>query len=359
MHLTRLRVSRLRCLAEAELELAPGLNVVIGANGAGKSSLIEAVHLLAYGRSFRGRVRDGLVRTGAAHLEVYAEWQEGAQAHRAGLRHTGQEWQARLDGEQVLRVTDLCARFAAVTFEPGSHALLAGGAEQRRRYLDWGLFHVEPGFLSTWRRYSRALKQRNALLKTRPAANTLDAWDGELAEAGEILTRQRQAYVGELEPALARVSQTILPELGGPALEFQAGWKQVEISLVDALLLARERDLVMGYSTTGPHRADWRLGFAELPGRETLSRGQEKLAALSCLLAQAEQHARHQGQWPVICLDDLASELDREHQQQVLSTVLASGAQVLLTGIEVPESVHALDIPYRLFHVEQGRLRPG
>jgi DNA replication and repair protein RecF len=357
MHLTRLRVSRLRCLAEAELELDPGLNVVVGANGAGKSSLVEAVHLLAYGRSFRGRVRDGLVRTGATSLEVYAEWQEDGQAHRAGIRHSGQEWEARLDGSPVSRVTDLCARFAAVTFEPGSHALLGGGADQRRRYLDWGLFHVEPGFLATWRRYSRALKQRNALLKTRPPSIALDPWDHELAEAGETLTRQRQAYLVALEPELEKVSAAVLPELGSPKLEFQPGWKAGDLSLADALLLARERDMVMGYSTTGPHRADWRLGFEGLPGRETLSRGQEKLAALACLMAQAERHALRRGEWPVICLDDVASELDGEHQRQVLASVLASGAQVLLTGTEVPESVASLEVRHRLFHVEHGQLR--
>lgn len=359
MYLTRLRVSRLRCLSEAQLELAPGLNVIVGANGAGKSSLIEAVHLLAYGRSFRGRVRDGLIRTGSSQLEIYAEWQAGASAHRAGLRHSGQDWQARLDGEPTSRLTDLCARIAVVTFEPGSHALLGGGSEQRRRYLDWGLFHVEHNFLVGWRRYSRALKQRNALLKNRPSQDSLDSWDRELAESGELLTRQRQAYVAALEPALERATRAMLPELGRTELEFQPGWKQAEVDLADALLLARDRDLALGYSSTGPHRADWRLGFAGLPGRETLSRGQEKLAAVACMLAQAEQHARQREDWPVICLDDLASELDREHQQQVLDSVLASGAQVLLTGTTVPESVLALGVPHRLFHVEQGLVRMG
>ena len=354
MYLTRLRVARLRCLADVELELAPGLNVITGANGAGKSSVIEAVHLLAYGRSFRGRVRDGLVRTGALNLEIYAEWQAGAHAHRAGLRHSGQDWEARLDGNPLPRVTDLCATIAAVTFEPGSHALLGGGADQRRRYLDWGLFHVEPNFLATWQRYSRALKQRNALLKTRPSAASLDSWDRELAESGESLTRQRQAYVTALEPELEKSSHAVLPELGRSRLDFQPGWKQAELSLEDALLLSRERDLATGFSSTGPQRADWRLGFAALPGREALSRGQEKLAALACLLAQAEQHARLQGDWPIICLDDLASELDREHQCHVLASVLASGAQILLTGTDIPESVARLGVPHRLFHVEQG-----
>ena len=130
MILTRLHIRQLRCLADAELQPQPGLNVLVGANGAGKSSVIEAMHLLGYGRSFRGRVSDGLVRTGAPHLEVYAEWRDGAGGpHRAGLRHNGGRWEARLDGASAPSLTELCAQVAVVTFEPGSHDLVAGGFE--------------------------------------------------------------------------------------------------------------------------------------------------------------------------------------------------------------------------------------
>jgi DNA replication and repair protein RecF len=165
LQLTLLRVRDLRCLAEAELRPDPRLTLVVGPNGAGKSSLVEAIHVLGYGRSFRGRIRDGLVRSGAPALELYAEWKDaGGQAHRAGLRHGGEKFEARLDGAPAPSLTELCARIAVVTFEPGSHDLIGGGAEHRRRYLDWGLFHVEPEFLPWWRRYARALKQRNAAL---------------------------------------------------------------------------------------------------------------------------------------------------------------------------------------------------
>ena len=355
MLLTRLQVRQLRCLVEAELELAPGLNLITGANGAGKSSLIEAVHLLGYARSFRGRVSDGLIRTGASDLEVYAEWLDGhQQPHRAGLRHGGSRWQARMDGAAAPSLTELCAQVAVVTFEPGSHDLIAGGAEHRRRYLDWGLFHVEPAFVPHWRRYARALKQRNALLKSGPGHAALLPWDRELAEAGEGLTRLREAYLEELEPFLADQAQAFLAELGVASLEFRPGWKRVDLSLADALLLSRERDQAQGHTTVGPHRADWRLQFTGLPGREALSRGQEKLSALACVLAQAQHLAARRGDWPVICLDDLASELDLAHQRQVLQAAVGSGAQVLLTGTQVPDALTDGAFPYRLFHVEQG-----
>ena len=357
MILTRLQVRQVRCLAAVDLEPAPGLNVIVGPNGAGKSSLVEAVHLLGYGRSFRGRVGDGLIRSGQPHLEVYAEWRAGSGvSHRAGLRHAGGRWEARLDGAPVPSLAELCAQVAVITFEPGSHDLIGGGAEHRRRYLDWGLFHVEPDFLPVWRRYSRALKQRNALLKAGPTLSSLEPWDLELAEAGERLTRLREHYLAGLEAPIEAEAAAFLPELGHARLSFRPGWKREDLTLADALLLARDRDRALGYTSVGPHRADGRLDYAGLPGREALSRGQEKLTALACILGQARDLAHRQAEWPLVCLDDLASELDQAHQGQVLASLLASGAQVLITGTELPTSVEQAGQDYRLFHVEHGQL---
>lgn len=330
----------------------PTLNWITGDNGAGKTSLLEAIHLLAYGRSFRGPVRDGLIRTGAESLEVFAEWQEASRQRRVGLRHTGQTWEGRLDGASATALGELCAALAVVTFEPGSHALVSGGGEPRRRWLDWGLFHVEQGFLPLWRRYARALKQRNALLKGRPKPDQLDAWEHELAEAGEPLTSHREAYLDRLQSRLAAVAGDLVPSLGQAGLQFQPGWRRQELSLVDALLLARERDLATGYTSVGPHRADWRIDYAARPGREALSRGQAKLTALACLLAQAEDYAAERGEWPVVALDDLASELDRGHQQQLLARLQSSGAQVFITGTEKPMDIGEA----AWFHVEHGRV---
>jgi DNA replication and repair protein RecF len=355
MRLTQLRVTNLRCLVDVELTLAPGLNLFTGGNGAGKTSLIEAVHLLGYGRSFRGRVRDGLIRLGQEQLELFAQWCDGqGRDRRAGLRHRGSDWEARLDGQAIASLGELCAELAVVSFEPGSHELIAGGAEHRRRYLDWGLFHVEPRFLPCWRRYGRALKQRNALLKRRPPPALLDPWDRELAESGEPLHRLRAEYLEQLEPYLAATAAEYLPELGSPRLSLAPGWKRQELSLADALLLARERDLALGHTSFGPHRADWRLEYAGLPSPAALSRGQEKLTALVCILGQACAYAVHSGNWPVICLDDLSSELDAKHQEQVLRSVLTSGAQVLLAGTEAPAALSSIGVEGRKFHVERG-----
>lgn len=356
MQISRLDLKGIRSLKPIQLQPAPGLNLLVGDNGAGKTSVLEALHLLGYGRSFRGRVRDGLIQTGGEAVQVYAEWQGASgQLRRAGLRHSGSDWSGRLDGENVAQLGDLCAALAVITFEPTTHALISGGGDPRRRYLDWGLFHVEQTYLNQWRRYARALKQRNALLKFRQAGTQLDTWDHELAEAGETLQRQREAYVAALLPHLQAVTEHLLPSFGIAALELQAGWKQSQLSLADALLLNRERDLALGHTGVGPHRADWRVDFVARPGREAYSRGQAKLVALACLLAQARHLHAARGEWPVILLDDFASELDARHRQRVLEQLLADGVQVFLTGVEAPLELDASKA--RVFHVEHGDIR--
>ena len=361
MQVTRLDIAQLRSLRSVSLAPAAGINVLIGDNGAGKTSILEALHLMAYGRSFRGRVADGVVRVGERALEIFVEWQqEGPRpVRRAGLRHSGQAWEGRLDGEAVSQLGQLCAALAVVTFEPGSHALVNGGGEPRRRFMDWGLFHVEQTFLPHWRRYARALKQRNALLKGRAGGSQLDSWDHELAEAGEAITGWRQHYLERLQPWLSETNAALAPTLGEATLTFLPGWRRDEISLADALLLARDRDLAAGFTSVGPHRADWRVRHAGLPEGAALSRGQAKLSALGCLLAQAERHAADRGEWPIVVLDDLASELDGRHQRLVLDRLLQSRAQVFLSGTDIPQTLREADTDFATFHVEHGNIHPG
>lgn len=357
MQILRLHVEHLRNLAEVDLEPSPGINLVLGENGAGKTSLLEAIHVLAYGRSFRGRVRDGLVGTGHAALSVFVEWREGERTRRVGLRHAGATWEGLLDGQPVLQLGDLCAAIATLTFEPGSHALVQGSSDARRRYLDWGLFHVEPDFLPLWRRHARALRQRNALLKQRAGDGQLEAWDAEFAAAGEILDQRRERYLERLQPRLRAISSDLLPRLGHGRFVFQPGWRREQMPLVDALLLARDRDRTTGFTSVGAHRADWRIEHAGRPAQEALSRGQAKLTALACLLAQAEDVVAQRGHWPIILLDDLASELDPAHQARLLSRLMATDAQVFITGTEIPAALRG-HAGTTMFHVEQGRVVP-
>ena len=357
MRFESLRVRGLRCLGEVNLTLAPGLNVLVGANGAGKTSVLEAMFLLSHARSFRSGAKDALLQRGAAAVSVFAELRHGdARMARLGLGRDGVRWEARVDGEKVA-LGQLLHECAVVCFEPGAHALVAGGAEERRRYLDWGVFHVEHEFLGQWRRYQRALKQRNSLLRgSQPLTDALlEPWERELALTGSVIDQARRRYLDALRPHLAEQSERLVPELGAIDLRYRRGWSD-EVELDDALGDSRGRDCARGHTTVGAHRADWSLTFAQAPLREHLSRGQEKLAALACVLAQAALFAQGLGEWPVLCLDDLASELDLAHQAAVVDQLLAAGAQVVVTGTELPPALQAA--PHRLFHVEQGQIAP-
>lgn len=355
MQLIDLRIKDLRCIEQAELAFGPGINLVTGANGAGKTSIIEAIHLMGYGRSFRGRVRDGMIRSGKNQCEVFIRWQDARPGERhAGLSHTGSTWQAKLNGQNTTSLTELCAEIPVVSFEPGSHELIGGSAEHRRRYLDWGLFHVEQAFVQQWRRYARALKQRNSLLKSQASPALLEPWEREMSHSGEIISRYRADYLEQLDIDFNRTVSKYLPELGAARLSFMYGWKRAELSLQDALILSRQRDMAIGNTSVGPHRADWRVNYEALPNKETLSRGQEKLTALACVMAQAENYSQQKKEWPVVCMDDLASELDVVHLEQVLTHLSQSHAQVILTATESPEILKNQIQTERRFHVKQG-----
>ncbi|GAB3790550.1 DNA replication/repair protein RecF [Dyella agri] len=357
MRLDRLRIQGLRCLHEVDLALAPGINVFIGANGAGKTSVLEAVFLLSHARSFRSGAREALLARSASRLSVFAELrQANDRLLRLGLGREGARWEARIEGEGA-SLGQLIAECAVTCFEPGSHALIAGAAEERRRFLDWGVFHVEHGFLDIWRRYQRALKQRNSLLRAgmEQGSPLYGPWETELSALAGWIDSQRRNYLERLRPSLHACVAALLPELGAPELRYRRGWAD-DRDLHEQLEAQRGRDLGRGHTSLGAHRADWSLAFEHAPQREHLSRGQEKLAALGCMLAQARLYADHHGDWPVICLDDLASELDEAHQASVIAQLTESGAQVLVTGTCLPEPLRGL--PHRMFHVEQGQLTP-
>jgi DNA replication and repair protein RecF len=357
MRFERLQLCGLRSISDAVLDLASSFNVLIGANGAGKTSVLEAAFLLSHGRSFRNGAREALTQRGATGLSVFSTVRHDDQRLvRLGLGREGSRWDARVNSQDV-PIGQLVRECAVVCFEPGSHALIAGAADERRRFLDWGVFHVEHDFLPAWRRYQRALKQRNSLLRKDSSSN--DAlyapWELELGRTGALIDQWRKGYLDALLPHLREQAFLFLPELGELELRHRSGWPEGE-DLAGILAAQRGRDQARGHTTLGVHRADWSLSFEQAPQREHLSRGQEKLVALACLLAQARLDAQHRGEWPIICLDDLASELDQSHQAAVVESLLAAPAQVLITGTEMPAPLE--QAAPRVFHVEQGRLTP-
>lgn len=358
MRVERLSLSDLRCIESLGLVPGPGLNAILGPNGSGKTSVLEALHVLSRGHSFRRRAREALIRRGCEAFLIQATVADGAgRQRRIGLRRTRQAWIGRLDDTDLKRLGDLYAAFAACAFTPNSHELLEGGAEERRAFWDWGVFHVEPAFLEDWRRYVRALRQRNALLREAAPDALFEPFELGMASAGERLTAYRESYLRQLAARVAARAAELLPELGPCMLVGAAGYRaEAEGGLAQLLADRRPADRIRGTTSRGPHRADWALSFAGDQGPGQLSRGQQKLAALALVLAQADVHAANKGHWPVLLLDDLASELDEPHQDSLLSSLERGGLQVILTGTGWTGPLAARRGRMVVFHVEHGRL---
>ena len=355
MKLIELRLENWRNIGETRIGAGPGINLLEGPNGAGKTSVLEAIYLLSHGRSFRTQRGEFLVRHGTAQAVVFGQVESNRGIVHLGMMQSGGRWSAHVDGLPASTVTSAIGHCAVVCFEPGSHALIAGSSEERRRFLDWGVFHVEPDFPGVSRRFRRALKQRNALLRSNATTVELSAWDAELAPAALALNAARLRYFGRLTPILLERLRTLLPDLGTPMLQYLPGWN-TERELAAALGESHGTDRQRGHTTRGPHRADWKLSFELAPRREQLSRGQEKLCAIACMLAQAQLYQDDHGEWPVVVLDDLPSELDLARQRVVVEALTQELTQVFLTSTEVPRCLVDAGVPFSTFHVEQGRV---
>jgi DNA replication and repair protein RecF len=351
-----LRGSNLRCFERLEFAPEPGINWLVGPNGAGKTTILEAAYLLSHGRSFRPGGRFAPTRRGAQEYLIQAGIVQDGRRHRLGLTRTEDHWEARLDGVPLPSLAPLFAACPVVFFGPESQALIAGPAEERRSFLDWSVFHVEHQSLDAWRMWRRALRQRNALLRGSAAEAEFDAWEHDLSRLAERIHAMRSRCLAGLQPYLIEEADSLVPELGEARIEYRAGWDE-DSGLAQQLAEQRGRDRERGFTQRGAHRADWWLQFPGVPRREHLSRGQAKAVALVCVLAQTRWLKDRVGEYPLLCLDDLGSELDAAHAAKVVAWLRAEPLQAWLTSTGRPEA--ARFDGGRMFHVEHTQIAPA
>ncbi len=349
MALGTFRAERFRCLSAIELELDPRANLFVGPNASGKTSLLEAAFFLSRGRSFRSRRRGALIAHGADDFLLSATARGLAGPIPLGVRATRGDTEWRVGGAPASGIADLAELFPAQVIDPEVHKLLEEGPGRRRRFLDWGVFHVEHGFLPNWRRYHLALRQRNAALKKDAGDTDLAAWEHELATSGEVLAAQREAYIQRIAAPLLRIGDALL---GQPiALAHQRGW-DAERSLLDALATDRARDRRYRATQLGPHRSDVAILVGTRPAKDHVSRGQQKLVAAGLMLAQLEIQEQERPGRSALLLDDPAAELDGENLARLMRLVRDVPAQLWVTALE-PEIANVVD-GGRVFHVKQG-----
>lgn len=353
MRVNVLKINNLRNIESCQIEPGSCLNCFIGDNGAGKTSILEALVVLSKGRTFRTGQHVSLIGPQQPHFQVISEIESSSGIqHQLGMERGADHWVARHNGEDVAQLSDLTELLPYVLLEPSSHTLVSGPPEGRRKYLDWGVFHVEHSFLTLWRRYNRVLKQRNAALR-QSAREVVTSLDPQFVTLGERLHGAREQHADRLSSLLSETMPQFDKSLSGMSLTYRKGWSGD--SLEQAIAISLPTDTDRGATGPGPHKADLKLLLDGSPAKDRLSRGEQKALTAALIMAQAKMIC-DSGDKPVLLLDDPASELDEEHLERVLSAGLALGVQIWLTGITLPQAVIDCGSPYTVFHVEHGKV---
>jgi DNA replication and repair protein RecF len=349
MPLRRLQVTDFRCLQSVSLDLDPHFTLISGPNASGKTSLLEAMYVLGRGRSFRTRRVEQLIRQGAERFVVFGEIESPDRQIPLGVEGSSTGIRARIGGAGAASLAELALALPVQVIDPEVHALIEEGPNRRRRFLDWGTFHVKPSFVGDWQRYRQSLKQRNAALKAGQPPAVIGAWDGDLLRYGELLTEARSHYVGLLVDHAAAIGRSLL----GMELElrYRAGWAKDQ-SFAEALQQSRAHDQANGSTQVGPHRAELAILLNGIAVKDRISRGQQKLLAAALLIAQLKLFPDGAPLRPSLLLDDPAAELDDERLAGLIREVSAQSVQLIVTTLngEFP----AFGAPGRRFRVRAG-----
>ena len=336
MRVTRLQLRDFRSYERAELRLGPGITVVAGRNGAGKTNLLEGLYFACTGRSCRTANEREVVRFGAelSRLVLEAEDDRGRHEVTVGFK-PGEPKRLRIDGAPVERLTDSEARPLVSVFLPDRLELVLGAPALRRAHLDQVVVALWPGRAGTRRAYAAALGQRNALIAGiragRAGRSSLPAWDAELSRHGIALMRDRRDVVERLRPRFARHADGVGLE-GEPDLRYRPRSRAEDADQLAAELAAHvEGDVERGFTGHGPHRDELAFRRAGRELRAFGSRGQQRLGLLALLLAEREELAAERGAPPLLLLDDVMSELDAGRRERLMHVLRAGGQSVIAT----------------------------
>lgn len=338
----KLSLQNFRCFESLALEFENGITWLEGDNASGKTSILEAIYLLTRARSFRTSKKHEVIKLEAdyaiARLLLNKKTSIASKLTKSDVLFKA--------NQQVVHKTSELSKLISVQFVgPHVHTLVTGEPLLRRAFIDWGLFHVEPRYLGSWKSYVKALKQRNAALQNRASDALLDAIDQQLVVHGLELTRLRTEYVARLreqhQKTLAELTNIV-----GTQVSYRTGWaKDTEFS--DALNRAREVDRKRLFTSVGPHRADLYISIGASPAKKYGSNGQQKIIAISLVLSQ-QTFVRNEHK--LLLIDDLLAELDITHSNALLSYLTTNDLSAVITSTSLPEALG--ERVNKRFHVE-------
>ena len=358
MRVDHIWLTDFRSYTQAEVRFAPGLTAVVGANGEGKTNLVEAVVFLATLGSFRGAPTDALVRVGASSAVVRAEGERDGRSLliEAEIGPTGRT-RAQVNKQRLARTRDLLGALRATVFAPDDLDMVKGGPAGRRRYLDDLLVAVHPRHDRTRSDLDRVLRQRNALLKQchgrldADAAATLDVWDERLAATATEWGHARRDLVARLAPVLGAAYDEVASESAAVDVDYTPDW--LDAGMAGVLAEGRRDDVRRGLTLVGPHRDEVGLSIAGMPARTHASQGEQRSLTFALRIAGHDLVSTEVGTSPILVLDDVFSELDPGRSHALL-TALPAGQTILTTASGLPEGA----APEQIVDIEGGEIRP-
>ncbi|WP_455209346.1 DNA replication/repair protein RecF [Kaarinaea lacus] len=354
MAIEEIAINNFRNLVHVRLFPSPSVNLIVGKNGSGKTSLLETIYYLGTTRSFRTPHSNYLITEGALEFTLFSKLRKSDVSIGVGIARDKHQIKIRVANHTIKNASQLAELLPVQLINPDVHKLMEDGPRHRRRFVEWGVFHVKPTYHSIWQQCTHILKQRNAALKQSVSSTELSYWDDTLSEFADQINEVRREYLQQLQVCLDGLL-TRIPELPGITIELEQGWPDHK-TLKESLRDSRHTDLRKGFTHYGPHRADLKIMSGNYRAKDVVSRGQQKLvtalmkiAQLKCLL-----EAR-QGSEPVLLVDDLPAELDKDFRQLLLHEISKLSIQCFITGTELTSlPVEGLASDLRVFHVEHG-----
>ena len=353
----KLSVTALRNIHDLEISPVPTVNIIHGENGSGKTSILESIHLLSNGRSFRTSKLEPLISSDHDEAVVFARLAGGKEIGLSKSRR--RKHRLRFHSETQSNWENVARELPCQILDANSFLLLEGGPKSRRQFLDWGVFHVEHTFVENWRRTKKSIANRNLLLKQRsPDLSLIAAWDFELCLAAREVHRAREQYFQQFLPLFLQLYRKISGgDVDGLQIQYESGWVAGR-ELEDILVENRAIDARYGTTQSGPHRADLSFRLGRNKAVDILSRGQQKVLVSTMKIAQGLLLSQALGRKCIFLVDDLPSELDRDNRAAILSQLLIMGGQIFVTCVEIAGILDSLPGQPKLatFHVERGTI---